>query len=97
MVADHVNEVRGRDNATPAMTPSFVGGVDDKSRLNTGWHIRLCAGSGYEDLQWCIDTGAQVSVMPENVYQPSFGLLLETDRILTGAGEAKLDTVGYVR
>ena len=96
MVADHVNEVRGRDNATPAMTPSFVGGVDDKSRLNTGWHIRLCAGSGSEDLQWCIDTGAQVSVMPENMYQPSFGPLLETDRILTGAGEAKLDTVGYV-
>ena len=87
MVTDHVNEVKGRDNATPAMTPSFVGGVDFKSRLNTGWHIRLCAGSGSEDLQWCIDTGAQVS----------FGPLLETDRILTGAGEAKLDTVGYVQ
>ena len=97
MVTDHVNEVKGRANATPAMTPSFVGCVDDKSRLNTGWHIRLCAGSGSEDLQWCIDTGAQVSVMPENLYQPSFGPLLETDRILTGAGEAKLDTVGYVQ
>ena len=97
MVTDHVTEVKGRANATPAMTPSFVGGVDDKSRLNTGWYIRLCAGSGPEDLQWCIDTGAQVSVMPENMYQPSFGPLLETDRILTGAGEAKLDTVGYVQ
>ena len=97
MVADHVNEVRGRDNATPAMTPSFVGGVDDKWRLNTGWHTRLCAGPGSDDLQWCIDTGAQVSVMPENMYQPSFGPLLETDRILTDAGEAKLDTVGYVQ
>ena len=51
MVTDHVNEVKGRDKATPAMTPSFVGGVDDKSRLNTGWHIRLYAGSGSEDLQ----------------------------------------------
>ena len=35
--------------------------------------------------------------MPENMYQPSFGPLLETERILTGAGEAKLDTVGYVQ
>ena len=96
MVTDHVSEVKGHDHATPTLTPSFVGGVDDKSRLNTGWHIRLCAGSGSEDLHWCIDTGAQVSVMPEKMYQTSFGPLLEADRILTGAGEAKLDTVGYV-
>ena len=34
--------------------------------------------------------------MPEKMYQTSFGPLLEADRILTGAGEAKLDTVGYV-
>ena len=35
--------------------------------------------------------------MPENMHQPSCGPLLEPDRILTGAGEAKLDTVGYVQ
>ena len=31
------------------------------------------------------------------MYQPSFGPLLEIDRILTGGGEAKLDIVGYVQ
>ena len=30
------------------------------------------------------------------MYQTSFGPLLEAERILMGAGEAKLDTVGYV-
>ena len=97
MVTYHVNEVKGRDNATPALTPSFVGGVDDKSRINTGWHILLCARSGFEDLQWCNETGAQVSVMPANMYQSLFGPLLEPGRILTGAGEATRDTVAIYK
>ena len=34
--------------------------------------------------------------MPKQIYQPSFGELLETDRVPIGAGDTQLDTVGFV-
>ena len=46
-------------------------------------------------MTWCIDTGALVSVMPETVYQPSFGNLVKPDRKLVGAGDTSLDIAGY--
>ena len=82
-------------------TPTFVGGVmHDKAHKNmddSGWHIQLRADKDL--LTWCIDTGAQVSVMPESVYnryKPSFGNLSVPDRKLVGAGDATLDTIGCV-
>lgn len=62
--------------------------------MDRGWHIKL--HSGNDALIWCIDTGAQVSVIPESVYKPSFGKLSVPDRELLGAGDARLDTVGCV-
>ena len=51
----------------------FVGGVRDKSTVTTdsGCHIKLKVGS--QELTWCIDTGDQVSVMPDHILQ--IGLL----------------------
>ena len=65
-----VNEITGHDGVTPATTPTFVGRIYERSveaHPDPGWHIQLCAGE--EKLQWCIDTGAQVSITPKQVYQ----------------------------
>ena len=61
--------------------------------IDPGWHIKLTVGNS--PMTWCIDTGAQISVMPETVYQPSFGNLVKRDRKLVGAGDTPLDTTGY--
>ena len=57
--------------------------------IDPGWHIKLTVRNS--PLTWCIDTGAQISVMPETVYQPTFGNLVKPDRKLVGP----LDTTGY--
>ena len=45
-------------------------------------------------LTWCIDTGAQVSVVPEATYKSSCGTLSKSDRELVGAGDVPLMTLG---
>lgn len=73
----------------------YVGGVNEKSTTTSdaGWHIRLKVGS--RQLSWCIDTGAQVTVMPDTVYKPEFGRLQPADRRLFGPGDQSLDVKGY--
>ena len=83
--------------AEPA--PTFIGSITNESvhqkhTIDPGWHVKL--HSGKDELTWCIDTGAQVSVIPESVYKPSYGKLSVPDRELLGAGDTKLDTVGCV-
>lgn len=77
----------------------FVGEIKSKvdkppNLSETGWFIKL--GVGNDDLIWCIDTGAQVSVMPESQYKLNFGKMMSTDKKLLGAGEANLNTTGCV-
>ena len=91
--ARRVNEITGHDDVKPATTPTFFGRIGELSveaHPGPGWYIQLCAGE--EKVQWCIDTGAQVSITPKQVYQSSFGELLETDRVLIGAGDTQLNT-----
>ncbi|KAL8610744.1 hypothetical protein ACOMHN_016727 [Nucella lapillus] len=47
-----------------------VGGIHDQGS-DQGWYIKLKIGS--QDLTWCIDTGAQVTVMPASLFRPAFG------------------------
>ncbi|KAL8616804.1 hypothetical protein ACOMHN_017841 [Nucella lapillus] len=73
----------------------FVGGVHDKATPHTdaGWYMKLKTGS--HELIWCIDTGAQVSVMPDHAYRPYFGSLHHPDRRLIGPGDQPLDVTGF--
>ena len=90
-------------------SPTFVGGVTTPTCSNTsteetaanfqtgrsdlGWHIKLKI-QDQDMLTWCIDTGAQVSVMPESIYKSSYGTLSVPDKELVGAGDVPLVTLG---
>ena len=65
---------------------------DNKRVSDAGWHIKLKIKQ--QIMTWCIDTGAQVTIMPESVYRESFGELRAPDRELVGAGDSPLETVG---
>ena len=49
------------------------------SRSDPGWHVNLKI-QDQDTLAWCIDTGAQVSVMPEHIYKSSYGTLSKSDK-----------------
>ena len=74
----------------------FVGGVRDKSTLTTdsGCHIKLKVGS--QELTWCNDTGAHVSVVPDHIFKSTFGTLHNPDRQLLGPGDQRLDVKVFV-
>ena len=52
---------------------------------DSGWHIKLKIND--QELTWCVDTGAQVSVMPESAYKESYRTLSKPDRELVGASD----------
>jgi len=101
-----VNQVLETEDA---FSPTFVGGVTAPTCSNTsmaepvanpqtgrsdpGWHVKLKI-QDQDMLTWCIDTGAQVSVMPEAIYKSSYGTLSKSDRELVGAGDVPLVTLG---
>ena len=101
-----VNQVLETEDA---LSPTFVGGVTAPTCTNTpiaepianpqtgrsdpGWHVKLKI-QDQDMLTWCIDTGAQVSVMPEAIYKSSYGTLSKSDRELVGAGDVPLMTLG---
>jgi len=86
-----VNQVLETEDA---VSPTFVGGVTaptcsntsmaepvanpQTGRSNPGWHVKLEI-QDQDMLTWCIDTGAQVSVMPEAIYKSSYGTLSKSD------------------
>ena len=74
----------------------LIGGVQDHSPggRDQGWHINLTVGP--RELDWCIDTGAQVSVMPAHVYKPDLGVLHTSDSTLYGPSDQPLEVRGYV-
>ena len=88
---------------------TFVGGVTTPTCSNTSraeptansqisrsdpvWHVKLKI-QDQDTLTWCIDTGAQVFVMPEHIYKSSYGTLSKSDRELVGAGDVALKTLG---
>ena len=101
-----VNQVLEAEND---LSPTFVGGVTtpicsnisksepaanpQNGRSDAGWHVQLKV-QDQDMLTWCIDTGAQVSVMPEAIYKSSYGPLSKSDRELVGAGDVPLATLG---
>ena len=60
-----------------------------------GWYIKLKTNSDL--LPWYIDSGAEISVMPETLYKKSYGDIHSTGRILFATGENALHTLGCVR
>ena len=67
-------------------------------KFGRGWHINLQVGPKDEkdEHTWCIDTGAEVSVMPASVYRRCYGALIPSDRKLYGPGNQALQVKGYV-
>ena len=104
--AKTVNQVLETEDA---FSPTFVGGVTAPTCSNTsmaepvanpqtgksdsGWHVKLKI-QDQDMLTWCIDTGAQVCVMPEAIYKSSYGMLSKSDTELVGAGNVPLVTLG---
>ena len=75
--------------------PTFIGSIAnedhyEKEPLESGWQINL--QSGDEELTWCVDTGAHVSVIPKSPYKPKNGKLSATHRDLLGAGDTGIDS-----
>lgn len=75
--------------------PTFIGRTANEARnekepLESGWQINL--QSGDEKLTWCLDTGAQVSVILKSAYKPKNGKLSATDRDLLAAGDTARDS-----
>ncbi|XP_014668933.1 PREDICTED: uncharacterized protein K02A2.6-like [Priapulus caudatus] len=87
-----VRQIEGERHHDKQPSHTFGGGVREEITSDPGWHIKLTAG--IEELIWCIDTGAQVSVMPEKAYHHSFGELSMPDKELVGAGDKRLNIVG---
>ena len=91
----------------PYVCPTFVAGATTPTCSSTsraepashpqtipsdpGWHVKFKIQD--QELTWCIDTGAQVSVMPESIYKASYGKLSESDRELVGVGDVPLATL----
>ena len=78
-------------------------GVVDQQRVTTdhskdrAWHIKLLVNDdNTSSLTWCIDTGAQVSVMPDSLYKSQYGGLQPTDHQLFGPNNSTLDVKGVV-
>lgn len=83
--------------------PSFIGSVTDKGSPETqiykmrdlGWYINLKVKD--DMLQWHIDSGAEVTVMADDIYKESYGELRPSDRNLMGAGNTSLTTIGCTK
>ena len=98
-----VNQIENSQVESQDENPTFVGGVgttndqqtrEVKEAVDNGWHIKLKVNK--HELTWCIDTGAQVSVMPEQFYKESFGKLNKADKRLVGADDKPLETIGQI-
>ena len=59
-------------------------------RSDPGWYVNPKI-QDQDMLTWCIDTVAQVSVMPEAICKSSYGKRSKTDRQLVGAGDVSSD------
>ena len=68
--------------------------IQQASTSDSGWYIKLKIQD--HELTLCINTGAQVSVMPEPLYKETCGALSEPDRKLVGAGDVPLKTLGWI-
>lgn len=74
----------------PTIEPATI---HQTSNSDSGWYVKLKIQD--QELTWCIDTGAQVSLMPESPYKESYGPLSKADRELVGAGDVPLMTLGF--
>ena len=78
----------------------FTGSVSSEDNKDPGWYARVRTAS--LPMNWVVDTGAQVSVIPKSVYMENqryfdrLGHLREPTRKLVGAGNKTLDCVGCV-
>ena len=63
------------ENYRTNIDTSFVGPVSNLSGSEPGWYIKLSVSS--QEMTWCIDSGAQVTLMPETMYNPKFGTWLK--------------------
>ena len=71
--------IRGRACSNTSMAESVANPQSGKS--DPGWYVKLKI-QDKDMLTLCIDTVAQVSVMPETIYKLSYGTLSRSDREL---------------
>ena len=74
----------------PTIEPAAI---HQTSTSDSGWYVKLKIQD--QELTWCNDTGAQVSLMPESPYKESYGPLSKADRELVGAGDVLLMTLRF--
>ena len=87
-------KIRQVQESTTEDDTSFVGVVGVKTKQDSGWFMNL-NNSGIIQ-QWCIDTGAEKSIMPETLYDETYGQIQQSDVSLRGAGDMPLDIMGFV-
>ncbi len=68
----------------------FLGSI--KSKKGDKFQIKLSVGR--RQIQFKIDTGAEVTCLSEEDYSPQFGPLIPQDKPLFAAGEKELDVIG---
>ena len=102
-------EVDEQDDSEDGDSHVFIGSVtsqvnaasskiisENKSTTSSkGWYIKLKTNS--DVLPWYIDSGAEISVMPDALYKKSYGDVQPTRRTLFATGEHPLHTLGCVR
>ena len=76
-------------------TSSGIASPKKMTSLSLGWYIKLKRNSDL--LPWYIDSGAEISVMPETLYKKSYGDIHSMGRIQFATGENPLHTLGCVR
>ena len=71
-------------------TSSGITSPKKMASSSLGWYIKIKTNSDL--LLWYIDSGAEISVMPETLYKKSYGDIHSTGRILFATGENPLHT-----
>ena len=73
---------------------SGITSLKKMTSLSLGWYIKLKTNSDL--LPWYIDSGAEISVMPETLHKKSYGDIHSTGRTLFTTGENLLHMLGCV-
>ena len=97
-IAEREREDDSEDEGSQVFIGSVMSQIHETSSgiaspsSSLGWYIKLKTNSDL--LPWYIDSGAEISVMPETLYKKSYGDIHSTGRILFATGENALHTLG---
>lgn len=92
-----VSENRHKTSSNKSIGVLFLGSVS-KTGFNSKWTAKIVIGSDKlgrgQEILFTLDSGADVSCIPESVFKPSMGQLCDVSIQATGAGGHSLNIVG---